>query len=235
MTEKNPLPAHIAFIIDGNRRWARAQGKPCAMGHRQGAQRIRDVLDMALEAGISYLTFFTFSTENWKRTKEEVSSLLGLFRETLRDFLQEQDQRGVRVRVLGDIHKFPQDIQELCTEAEEKTRGNTTLHAQFALNYGGRAEILRAVKLLAEKIKSGTLLPEEVTEESLSSHLFCPDVPDPDLLIRTGGERRLSNFLLWQMAYTEFVFFDKRWPDFAREDFQCALGVYANRQRRYGT
>ncbi|MDR2412543.1 MAG: di-trans,poly-cis-decaprenylcistransferase [Holosporales bacterium] len=233
--KKSHLPVHVALIMDGNRRWARAKGKPGVWGHRQGVQRIRDVLDMALNTGISYLTFFAFSTENWHRTQEEVSSLLSLFRETLRDVIQEQNKKGIRIRIIGEMDKFPEDIQKLCAEVENTTQGNSALQVQIALNYGGRAEILHAVRSLLQEIKKGACQPEEISEEMFSAHFFTAGIPDPDLLIRTGGERRLSNFLLWQMAYTEFVFIDKCWPDFAYEDFQHSLEVYANRQRRYGT
>ncbi|MDR0662130.1 MAG: di-trans,poly-cis-decaprenylcistransferase, partial [Holosporales bacterium] len=166
--KKSHLPTHIAFIMDGNRRWARAKGKPGAWGHRQGVRRIQDVLDMALGVGIPYLTFFAFSTENWHRTQEEVSSLLSLFRETLRDVLQEQNKKGIRIRIIGEIDKFPEDIQKLCTEVKETTHGNNTLQVQIALNYGGRAEILHAVRSLFKEIKKGAFLPEEISEEMFS-------------------------------------------------------------------
>ncbi|MDR0406612.1 MAG: di-trans,poly-cis-decaprenylcistransferase [Holosporales bacterium] len=234
MLKCSSLPVHVAFIMDGNRRWAQAQGIPKMFGHRKGVERLKDVLNMAIEAGVRYVTFFMFSTENWQRTKEEVSYLMDLFREALHNAVQEQHEKGVCVRAIGDMRKFPEDIQKLSVEAEEKTRNNTTLHVQFALNYGSRAEILQAVQAVAQDAREGKIDPESLTEENFAARLFTAGIPDPDLLIRTSGELRLSNFLLWQLAYAEFVFVDKHWPAFSREDFQQALDIYACRQRRHG-
>jgi undecaprenyl diphosphate synthase len=220
--------------MDGNRRWAVAHGVPKMSGHRRGIDQIKDVIDMAIEIGIRYVTFFIFSTENWRRTKEEVSYLMDLFREALRNVLQEQHKKGVRVRTIGNISEFPEDIQRLSAEAEQKTRHNTALYAQLALSYGGRAEIVYAARSIAQEVQEGKCCLEDITEESFSAHLFTAGVPDPDLFIRTSGELRLSNFLLWQLAYTELVFIDKHWPDFSREEFQRALSIYAGRQRRHG-
>jgi undecaprenyl diphosphate synthase len=227
-------PVHVAFIMDGNRRWASARGMPKVLGHRRGMDRLKEVIDIAIEFGVRYVTFFVFSTENWNRSQEEVSYLMDLFRDALRNTLQEQHKKGVRVRVIGDMNGFPEDIQRLSAEAEEKTRHNTTLYAQFALNYGGRAEIVHAVRSIAQGIQAEKCRPEDITEQMIAAHLFTTDIPDPDVLIRTSGELRLSYFLLWQLAYTEFVFIDKHWPDFSREEFQQALDTYAKRQRRHG-
>jgi undecaprenyl diphosphate synthase len=220
--------------MDGNRRWASARNMPKMLGHRRGIDRLKEVINIAIEFGIRYVTFFVFSTENWNRSREEVSYLMGLFRDALRNTLQEQHEKGVRVRTIGDMSGFPEDIQRLSVEAEEKTCRNTTLYAQFALNYGGRGEIVRAMRSVVQEVQNGKYRPEDITEETIATHLFTADVPDPDLLIRTSGELRLSNFLLWQLAYTEFVFIDKHWPDFSREEFQHALDIYAKRQRRHG-
>jgi undecaprenyl diphosphate synthase len=230
-----PLPVHVAIIMDGNGRWASAKGLPRTEGHRRGAESVRTVIKAASRLGVRYLTLFGFSSENWKRPSGEVMDLMGLLRLYLRKELAELHKQGVRFRVIGDRSRLPVDIQDLITVAEQRTRDNVGLNLVLALSYGGRAEIVNSARIMAERVKSGELDPADIDENLFAGSLETADIPDPDLLIRTSGEQRLSNFLLWQTAYTEFVFTDTLWPDFRTEEFEHALSQYQSRDRRYGS
>ncbi|MCW8915824.1 MAG: isoprenyl transferase [Magnetovibrio sp.] len=229
-----PVPVHVAIIMDGNGRWAASRGLPRTEGHRRGAESVRAVIKAATASGVKYLTLFGFSSENWKRPSGEVMDLMGLLRLYLKKELAELHKQDVRFRVIGDRARLPEDVQNLVTTAEAKTRANTGLNFVLALSYGGRAEISNAARILAERVQAGTLNPADINEDMVDSVLETADIPDPDLLIRTSGEQRISNFLLWQSAYTEFVFTDTYWPDFRAEEFQAALAQYQSRERRYG-
>jgi len=229
------VPVHVAIIMDGNGRWAAGRGLPRTEGHRRGAESVRAVIKAASCAGIGYLTLFGFSSENWKRPSGEVMDLMGLLRLYLRKELAELHKQGVRFRVIGDRSRLAQDIQDLIETAENRTRDNVGLNFVLALSYGGRAEIVDTARALAEKVKNGDLDPADIDEQLFASSLETADIPDPDLLIRTSGEQRISNFLLWQTAYTEFVFTDTLWPDFRADEFEAALSVFRARERRYGS
>jgi len=229
------VPTHVAIIMDGNGRWAASRGLPRTEGHRRGADSVRDVIKEASRQGVKYLTLFGFSSENWKRPAGEVLDLMGLLRLYLRKELAELHKQGVRFRVIGERSRLPEDIQTLVQGAEEQTRTNTGLNLVLALSYGGRAEIAASARLLAEKVKSGELDASDIDETMFAQHLETTDIPDPDLLIRTSGEQRISNFLLWQTAYTEFVFTDTYWPDFKADEFAAALADFQSRERRYGS
>jgi undecaprenyl diphosphate synthase len=227
-------PAHVAIIMDGNGRWAEARGLPRIAGHRAGAQAARRTIEQALEHGVPWLTLYAFSSENWRRPAEEVTDLTGLLRHYLRNEIKELAANGVRLRVIGEAHRFPPDVQALIAEAIERTRRNHRLNLTIALSYGGRGEILAAVRRAAELVRAGELAPEAIDEETFGQFLFTGEMPDPDLIIRTSGERRLSNFLLWQAAYAELVFLDVLWPDFDACHFAAALADFARRERRFG-
>jgi undecaprenyl diphosphate synthase len=229
-----PVPRHIAIIMDGNGRWAQARGLPRIAGHRRGAEAVRRTVSAAGELGIPYLTLFGFSSENWKRPHDEVDDLMGLLRHYLRGEIAELHRNGVRLRVIGDLGRLAPDIVTLIANAEELTRGNSGVNLTIALSYGGRAEIAAAVRAIAGKAVKGDLAPEAIDEALISRHLFTADIPDPDLLIRTSGEQRISNFLLWQCAYSELVFTKALWPDFGRGDLEQAIADYGCRDRRYG-
>jgi undecaprenyl diphosphate synthase len=228
------VPRHVAIIMDGNGRWAKARGLPRTVGHREGAEALRRVVRASAEYGVGYLTVFGFSSENWKRPAAEVTDLMGLLRLYLRREIAEIDRNGVRLRVIGDRGRLSADIIRLIEEAEGRTAANTRLNLTVALSYGGRAEIVRAAQQLAEAARDGTLDPESIDEEAFQRRLFTADIPDPDLVIRTSGEKRISNFLLWQSAYAEYIFMDKLWPDFAGEDLKSAIVEFGGRKRRYG-
>ncbi len=228
------VPRHVAIIMDGNGRWAKARGLPRTIGHREGAEALRRVVRAAAEFGVVYLTVFGFSSENWKRPAAEVTDLMGLLRLYLRREVAEIDRNGVRLRVIGDRERLSADIIRLIEDAEGRTAANRRLTLTVALSYGGRAEIVRAAQKLAEAAQAGTLNPEDINEETFRRCLFTADIPDPDLVIRTSGEKRISNFLLWQSAYAEYVFMDKLWPDFAGEDLKSAIVEFGGRNRRYG-
>ena len=228
------IPTHVAIIMDGNGRWARSRGLPRIAGHRKGADAVRRTLKASVEFGISYLTLFGFSSENWKRPVDEVEDLMGLLRRYVQSEIAELHEANVRVRMIGDRAALAPDIVSLIQGAEDRTRNNTGLNFTVALSYGSRQEIVSAVRDLAENVRAGRLDPADITDEMIGEHLAAPDIPDPDLLIRTSGEQRLSNFLLWQSAYTEFVFTDVLWPDFGREHLGQALAEYSRRERRYG-
>ena len=220
--------------MDGNGRWARARGLPKIEGHRQGTEAVREAIQAAIENGVRYLTLYGFSSENWSRPREEVDDLMGLLRRFLRSEIAELHQNNIRLRVIGDRAQLSGDIVRLIEESETQTVGNTKLDLILALSYGGRAEITAAARRLSERVKSGDLAPDRITGEEFAKYLETADIPDPDLLIRTSGEQRISNFLLWQLAYAEFVFLDALWPEFTTEHFSKALFEFGLRDRRFG-
>ncbi|HVC52653.1 MAG TPA: isoprenyl transferase [Stellaceae bacterium] len=227
-------PRHIAIIMDGNGRWAKARGLPRVAGHHRGAEAVRRTIVAAAELGVPYLTLFGFSSENWKRPYTEVDDLMGLLRHYLRGEIAELHRSGVRLRVIGDRSRLAKDIVTLIDNAEALTRDNGGVNLTVALSYGGRAEIVAAARAIAAKAATGALAAEAVDEATIARHLFTADLPDPDLLIRTSGEQRISNFLLWQCAYAELVFTKTLWPDFGRSDLEQAIADYGCRERRYG-
>jgi undecaprenyl diphosphate synthase len=229
-----PLPRHIAIIMDGNGRWAQARGLPRIAGHRRGAEALRRTLIAASELGIPYLTLFGFSSENWKRPLGEVDDLMGLLRHYLRGEIAELHRNGVRLRVIGEIGRLAADLVTLIANAEALTQDNRGINLTIALSYGGRAEIAAAARAIAAKAAAGSLAVAAIDEDLIAGHLFTADLPDPDLLIRTSGEQRISNFLLWQCAYAELVFTKTLWPDFGRSDLEQAIADYCCRERRYG-
>jgi undecaprenyl diphosphate synthase len=228
------VPAHVAIIMDGNGRWAKKRGLPRTMGHRKGVEAVREAVRVAGDVGISYLTLFAFSSENWTRPETEVSDLMGLLKAFIRRDLAELHSENVRIRIIGSRENLRGDILPLLLEAEETTRGNTGLTLVIAFNYGSRDEIARAARRLALKVQSGTMRAEDIDAVALDRELDTSGIPDPDLLIRTSGEERLSNFLLWQSAYTELLFVPEFWPDFSRDTFYAALANYSGRERRFG-
>ena len=227
-------PRHVAIIMDGNGRWAKARGLPRVAGHRRGAEAVRRTVVAATDLGIRYLTLFGFSSENWKRPASEILDLMGLLRHYLRGEIAELHRKGVRFRVIGDRERLPADIVTLIDNAEELTRDNSRLDLAIALSYGGRADIAGATRRIAEAVKAGRLAADEIDEACISRHLLTDGIPDPDLLIRTSGEQRISNFLLWQSAYAELVFTGTLWPDFDKQDLEHAVRDYHGRERRYG-
>lgn len=232
--EQRYFPRHLGIIMDGNGRWAKKRGLPRSAGHTAGAIVFKTIVRYCSSIGIQYLTIYAFSTENWKRPFEEVGMLIKLFKqyleEALRDFLNE----NIKVRFIGDTSAFPEDLQKLIRDTEEVSINHTGMVLNIALNYGGRSELVRAAKLLALDVKSGKLDPEQITEEALEQKLYTAGQPDPDLIIRPSGENRISNFLLWQSAYSEYVIMDILWPDFKPKDLDRAIKEYANRNRRFG-
>ncbi len=232
--ERGNLPVHIAMIMDGNGRWAKRHNLPRTEGHKAGVEAIRKVVRTAGEMGVKYLTLFAFSTENWRRPKEEVAALMQLLSDTARKELKEMMDNNLRLRTTGDIEGLPYAKRLALNQAIKKTAKNSGVILNLALNYSGRSEILHAVKKIAREAKEGKLSPAHLDEKVFESHLYTKGLPDPDLLIRTSGERRLSNFLLWQAAYTELYITDTLWPDFGEKEFLMALADYQNRQRRFG-
>tara|TARA_R110000796_G_scaffold147674_5_gene264461 strand:+ start:5326 stop:6087 length:762 start_codon:yes stop_codon:yes gene_type:complete len=228
------VPAHIAIIMDGNGRWAKARGLPRAAGHERGVEALRRTVEAAGEIGVRYLTVYSFSTENWRRPAAEVNALFGLLRTFIKKDLGRLKKEGVKINVMGRREGLPDDIAELVEKAERETASNSDFVLNIAFNYGGREEIARAARSLSADVASGAVLPEDVTEDVLASYLDTADMPDPDLLVRTSGEYRLSNFLLWQAAYSELVFFDVLWPDFDRAWLEKAVAIYSDRERRFG-
>lgn len=228
------VPNHIAIILDGNGRWAKAKGMPRGYGHIKGCANLEQVCYDIKDLGVKYLTVYAFSTENWKRPEDEVQALMKLLRQYLKNCIKRSTKNNMCVRVLGDVSRLEPDMQESIRELEEVTKNNTGLHFQVALNYGSRDEMLRGMRIIAEKVEKGECKPEEITEEMFSESLDTKGIPDPDLLIRTSGEERLSNFLLWQLAYTEFYFTDVLWPDFDKNELKKAIDYYNGRDRRYG-
>ena len=227
-------PVHVAIIMDGNGRWAKSRGMPRAMGHKSGAEAVRRTVEAAGEYGVSYLTLFGFSSENWNRPKQEIGDLMGLLRLYLRSEIAELHKKNVRLLMIGDRSRFENDIIGLIEEAERTTADNTGLTLILALSYGGRQEIAAAVQAIARDAAAKQLDPAEIDENTVRRYLLTADIPDPDLLIRTSGEQRISNFLLWQVAYTEFVFLDTLWPDFSKDDLRRAICEFNSRERRYG-
>ena len=227
------VPNHIAIILDGNGRWAKKRGMPRSFGHVKGCENLEDICEVAKELGVKYLTVYAFSTENWKRSKEEVDGLMKLFRNYLKKCIKISQKNNMRVKVIGDITAFDSDIQESIEKLEDFSKDFTDLHFQIALNYGSRDEITRAVNRMLEDQKAGKL-ETPVSEDTISGYLDTAGLPDPDLMIRTSGELRLSNYLLWQLAYSEFYFTDVPWPDFKKEELVKAIEKYNERDRRYG-
>ena len=227
------VPNHIAIILDGNGRWAKKRGMPRSFGHVKGCENLEDICEVAKELGVKYLTVYAFSTENWKRSKEEVDGLMKLFRNYLKKCIKISQKNNMRVKVIGDITAFDSDIQESIEKLEDFSKDFTDLHFQIALNYGSRDEITRAVNRMLEDQKAGKL-ETPVSEDTISGYLDTAGLPDPDLMIRTTGELRLSNYLLWQLAYSEFYFTDVPWPDFKKEELVKAIEKYNERDRRYG-
>jgi undecaprenyl diphosphate synthase len=232
--DPTPGPQHIAIIMDGNGRWAKSRGLPRIAGHRRGADAVRRVIRGAGELGIPVLTLFAFSTENWGRPADEVSDLMGLLRHYLRHELEELGRSGARLRVIGDRDRLAMDIVSDIADAESRTRTNTRIDVNICINYGARDEILRAARSLARKAAAGEIAPDKIDETAFERELLTAGIPDPDLLIRTSGEQRISNFLLWQCAYAELVFVDTLWPDFSKEHLESAIAEFRKRERRYG-
>jgi undecaprenyl diphosphate synthase len=228
------LPRHLAVIMDGNGRWARARGLPRIAGHRQGADAVRDLVTNCVEFGIPYLTLYSFSSENWKRPLAEVEGLMGLLRRYLQSEIDTLHRQNIRFRVIGTRARLSDDIQKLIAVAEVKTAQNTGLTLVLALSYGAREELVQAVQRLARAVQAGGLAPDAISEAMISQHLATFDIPDPDVVLRTSGEQRLSNFMLWQAAYAEFVFVDTLWPDFDKTALVAALRAYGQRDRRFG-
>ena len=232
--DKENMPKHIAIIMDGNRRWAKEKGLDGKIGHKAGAEALEKLTYFANDIELEYLTVYAFSTENWKRTKEEVGALMLLLKSYVDKFLKKANTNNIRVRILGDIERLDKDLKDSINEIVEKSSKNTGLTLNIAFNYGGRAEMVRAVKQISNQVKENKLDIDDITEQTISDNLYTCGEPDPDLLIRTSGELRLSGFLLWQVAYTEFLFLDKYWPDFSEDDLLDAIQTYQNRKRNLG-
>ncbi len=234
LNERRAVPIHVGIIMDGNGRWAAARGLPRFEGHRRGVEALRRTVQAAIDLGIRYLTVYSFSSENWTRPHEEVSDLMGLLKRFIRKDLAELHRNGVRVLIIGEREGLAPDIRALLGEAEDLTRGNEGLQLVVAFNYGGRQEIAAAVRRIAFRVQSGEISPASVNADLIAAHLDTAGIPDPDLIIRTSGEQRLSNFLMWQTAYSEFVFLPGHWPDFDRDCLESALAAYKSRERRFG-
>lgn len=227
-------PGHVAIIMDGNGRWAQARGRPRLFGHHAGARRVKEIVRACPDLGVKYLTIFAFSTENWRRTQSEVAGLMSLFRQYIRKETRSLKDEGVRVRFIGDRVRLDDKLVALMDELEMRTADNDLVHLTIAINYGGRDEVARATRRLAQDVADGRLKPEDVDEETLPRYLDTRVLPDPDLVIRTSGEARISNFLLWQSAYSEYEFVDTLWPDFTEEEFSGLVIAYGRRDRRFG-
>lgn len=228
------VPKHIAIIMDGNRRWAKSHGLNVKLGHKEGAETLKKITRHANKIGIEFLTVFAFSTENWKRSEEEVGALMMLFKNYLNDLVSAVDTENIRVKIFGHIENLPDNLQENIEKAIEKTKENTGLTLCIAFNYGGRDEITKVVREIAEDVSSKKININDINEELIQNYLYTKEEPDPDLLIRTSGEIRLSNFLPWQLVYSEFVFVDKYWPDFSENDLEEAINTYEKRNRKFG-
>jgi len=227
-------PNHVAIILDGNGRWAKKRHLPRTAGHVEGAKTVEQICEDAYNLGINYLTVYAFSTENWKRPDDEVASLMVLLRKYLQNCIKRSNKNNMAVKVIGDISRLESDLQDTIRELEEATAANTGLHFQVALNYGSRDEMIRAMRAMGKDLQEGKIQLDQVSEETYASYLDTKGIPDPDLMIRTSGEERLSNFMLWQLAYTEFYFTDVLWPDFDKAELQKAIDYYNGRDRRYG-
>lgn len=234
MQNERKIPVHVAIIMDGNGRWAKKRGLPRTAGHAQGARVVEQILEDADHMGIRYLTVYAFSTENWSRPDSEVKALMNLLRTYMKTSLAKCARNNVRIRVIGDKSRLDSDLQASIANLEKETASNTGIGFQIAINYGSRDEIVRALRSAAAKVADGSMDPSEITESMISDNLDTHGIPDPDLLIRTGGEQRISNFLLWQTAYAELYFCDVAWPDFKKEDLEKAIDAYNHRERRYG-
>ncbi|MDY6104132.1 MAG: isoprenyl transferase [Acetatifactor sp.] len=228
------MPRHVAIILDGNGRWAKAKGMPRNYGHVQGAKTVEVICEEAYKMGIQYLTVYAFSTENWNRPKDEVDALMKLLRNYLKNCLKTAEKNRMCVRILGDKSGLDEDIRERIQELEEATKNNDGLHFQIAINYGGRDELVRSVRKLTQRVQRGELQPEEINEAMVEECMDTAGIPDPDLLIRTCNEQRISNFLLWQLAYTEFYFTPVAWPDFSKDELMKAVEAYNRRNRKFG-
>ncbi len=232
--EQDNLPKHIAIIMDGNRRWAKNKGLPVSFGHKEGAKTLEKIVRYANKIGIKHITVYAFSTENWKRTEEEVSTLMGLFQSYLDDYSKRADSENIRVKIIGSKVGLSEKMKNSIAKCMERTKKNTGTTFNIALNYGGRDEIISAVKNIAQKVKENKIEIEDINEKMISDNLYTSEQPDPDLLIRTSGEIRLSNFLPWQLVYTEFLFIEKNWPDFDEKDLDEAIELYQKRNRKFG-
>lgn len=232
--DRKMLPRHVAIIMDGNGRWAKARGLPRVAGHRQGVEAVNRTVRKVGQWGIPYLTFYGFSSENWRRPKDEISDLMGLLKRYVQQHLAELHDANVKIRIIGERTRLDSDILRILEESTNLTADNTGLNLTIAFNYGSRAEISRAAARAAEAVVAGRLAPADINEDVLAGFLDTADLPDPDLLIRTSGEKRISNFLLWQCAYTEFIFLDALWPEFGAEHIEAAIAEYLRRDRRYG-
>jgi undecaprenyl diphosphate synthase len=232
--EKLPAPRHIAIIMDGNGRWAKNRGLPRTAGHAAGAETFRRIANYCRALGVEYLTVYAFSTENWKRSEEEIAGIMKLLRSYLEEALQDMEKNHVHFKFFGDLSRLSPELQKLCREAEETSTQYHQVQVNFCLNYGGRDEIVRAARLYAEKVARGECAPLDLTEEAFSHLLYSENVPDPELIIRPSGEKRISNFLLWQSAYSEYVFMNILWPDFREKDLDAAIEEYHRRNRRFG-
>ncbi|MBO4816494.1 MAG: isoprenyl transferase [Clostridia bacterium] len=232
--DTNNLPKHIAIIMDGNRRWAKQRGLSTREGHKAGARALENISKFCNKIGIKYLTVYAFSTENWKRSKQEVSALMAILRSEVEAFIKDKDRQNIKIKLCGNIDGLSKSLQNLINKAIEITKNNTGLTLNLAFNYGGRPEIVNAVKKIAKKIKNNEIDVEDINEDLISNNLYTAGQPDPDLLIRTSHELRLSNFLPWQLVYTEFYFPEKHWPEFTEEDLLEAIRVYQKRNRRFG-
>jgi len=230
----HPPPRHVAIIMDGNGRWAKARGLPRNLGHRQGVDTVRDIVRASRDFGIEYLTLYAFSTENWKRPAAEVAGLMDLLRLFIRRELDELHRNGVRIRMIGDRSRLAADIVPMIEEAEARTQDNHRLTLILALSYGGQDEIVRATQRIAAAVAAGQIKPEQIDRALIEQNLYTAGIPDPDLVIRTSGEQRLSNFLIWQAAYSEIVFVEKLWPDFGADDLKAAIAEFHGRERRFG-
>ncbi len=232
--DKEFMPKHIAIIMDGNRRWAKEKGLDTKYGHKAGAETLEKIASFANNIGLQYLTVYAFSTENWKRTKEEIGALMLLLNHYLDKFLYKESLRNIKIKVLGNIDNIDKNLQTSIKKLIEKSKNNTGLTLNIAFNYGGRDEIVRAVKNISEQVKEGNINIDDVTEDLVSNNMYTKGEPEPDLLIRPGGELRISNFLLWQLAYTEFLFINKYWPDFTEDDLLEAISIFEKRNRKFG-
>ena len=228
------MPKHIAIIMDGNRRWAKERGLDPKLGHKEGADNLKRIAKYANKIGIQYLTVYAFSTENWKRTKEEVGALMVLLQKYVEDFLNDTSKNNIRIKILGDITRLDEGLQKSIQKIVEATANCTGLTLNIAFNYGGRDEIVKAVKKIAKQVQDKEISIEDINEDLVSNSLYTAGQPEPDLLIRPGGEQRISNYVLWQLAYTEFLFIPKYWPDFSEEDLDEAIQIFENRNRKFG-
>jgi len=232
--QKHKIPEHVAIIMDGNGRWAKKQGKPRVFGHKNGVKSVQIIVEAAAEIGIKVLSLYTFSTENWNRPKQEVAVLMGILVSSLRKELKTLIKNNIKLQTIGKIDMLPKKVVKELREVIDKTKNNTRLTLNLALNYGAREEIVNAIKIISKKVVNNTISVEEIDENIINNHLYTVTLPDVDFLIRTSGEKRISNFLLWQIAYAEFYFTDILWPDFRKEHFFEAIEIYQNRERRFG-